>query len=92
MANLNETLGSGATPPEARHIDQSRIEAAVREILSAIGEKPERDGLQDTPGRVARMYAEMFGGLHVDPGRHLHKVFEDSGCGLGTLALAGIMV
>ncbi|MCA9049867.1 MAG: GTP cyclohydrolase I FolE, partial [Planctomycetaceae bacterium] len=77
MTDVHQTLASGATPPEARHIDQPRIEAAVREILAAIGEDPHRDGLQDTPGRVARMYAEMFGGLHTEPGRHLHKVFEE---------------
>lgn len=77
MADIGKTLASGATPPEARNIDQSRIEAAVREILIAIGEDAERDGLLETPARVARMYAEMFGGLHMEPGRHLHKVFEE---------------
>jgi GTP cyclohydrolase I len=77
MSEIDKTLASGATPPEARNIDQPRIEAAVREILAAIGEDPERDGLLDTPARVARMYAEMFGGLHVEPGRHLHRVFEE---------------
>lgn len=77
MSNVDDTLASGITPPESRHIDQPRIEAAVREILAAIGEDTERDGLQDTPARVARMYAEMFGGLHVEPGRHLHRVFEE---------------
>ncbi len=77
MSDIGKTLASGATPPEARNIDQSRIEAAVREILSAIGEDAERDGLLETPARVARMYAEMFGGLHLEPGRHLHKVFEE---------------
>jgi len=77
MSDLNETLGSGATPPEERDIDKPRIEAAIREILWAVGENPERDGLLETPSRVARMYAEMFGGLHVEPGRHLHKVFEE---------------
>lgn len=77
MSEIDKTLASGATPPEARNIDQPRIEVAVREILAAIGEDPERDGLLDTPARVARMYAEMFGGLHVEPGRHLHRVFEE---------------
>lgn len=77
MSDLNETLASGATPPEERDIDKPRIEAAIREILSAVGENPDRDGLQETPARVARMYAEMFGGLHMEPGRHLHKVFEE---------------
>jgi len=77
MSDIEDKLASGATPPDARNIDQPRIEAAVREILSAIGEDAGRDGLQDTPARVARMYAEMFGGLHVEPGRHLHRVFEE---------------
>ena len=57
-------------------IDQPRIEAAVREILEAIGEDPNRDGLQDTPARVARAYAEMFSGLHEDPKELLSKTFD----------------
>jgi GTP cyclohydrolase IA len=57
-------------------IDQPRIEAAVREILIAIGEDPERDGLLDTPARVARMYAEIFSGLHDSPEQHLTTTFE----------------
>lgn len=57
-------------------IDQARIEAAVREILAAVGEDPERDGLRDTPSRVARMYAEICAGLHEDPARHLLTTFE----------------
>ncbi len=77
MTDPTEILASGATPPEARNVDKARIEAAVREILAAVGEDVSRDGLLETPARVARMYAEMFGGLHVEPGRHLHKVFEE---------------
>src|SRR3712207_8287257 len=57
-------------------IDVARIEKAVREILVAIGEEPERDGLQNTPRRVAEMYAEVFSGLHEDPSRHLVTTFE----------------
>jgi GTP cyclohydrolase I len=57
-------------------VDLPRIEKAVREILEAIGEDPGRDGLLDTPARVARMYAEIFGGLHEDPANHLTVVFE----------------
>ncbi|NNE74023.1 MAG: GTP cyclohydrolase I FolE [Acidimicrobiales bacterium] len=60
----------------ASEVDQPRIEAAVREILAAIGEDPNRDGLLDTPGRVARMYAETCSGLHIDPAQHLHKTFD----------------
>lgn len=57
-------------------IDLDRIEAAVREILIAIGDDPDRDGLLRTPRRVAEMYAEVFGGLREDPGRHLVTTFE----------------
>lgn len=57
-------------------VDQPRIEAAVREILAAIGEDPNRDGLLDTPGRVARMYAKICEGLHEDPSSHLARQFE----------------
>jgi GTP cyclohydrolase I len=57
-------------------IDLARIEKAVREILLAVGEDPERDGLQRTPRRVAEMYAEIFSGLHEDPSRHLVVTFE----------------
>ncbi len=57
-------------------VDKPRIEAAVREILEAIGEDTSRDGLQDTPRRVASMYAEIFSGLHDDPARHLSVTFE----------------
>ena len=56
-------------------IDQERIRKAVREILIAVGENPDREGLLDTPDRVARMYAEIFGGLHADPAVHLQKTF-----------------
>jgi GTP cyclohydrolase I len=56
-------------------VDTKRIEAAVLEILSAIGEDPERDGLLATPGRVARMYEELFAGFHEDPADHLEVTF-----------------
>lgn len=61
----------------AHTVDLPRIERAVREILFAIGEDPERESLCETPARVARMYAELFCGLRADPGRHLKKVFTD---------------
>jgi GTP cyclohydrolase IA len=60
-----------APPP-----DLARIEAAVREIIEAIGEDPGREGLVDTPARVSRMYAELFEGLRVDPGEYLKVGFE----------------
>jgi GTP cyclohydrolase IA len=57
-------------------VDIERVELAVREILLAIGEDPDRDGLLRTPNRVAEMYAEVFSGLHEDPSRHLIVTFE----------------
>jgi GTP cyclohydrolase I len=57
-------------------VDLPRIERAVREILLAIGEDPERDGLLATPHRVARMYEEIFAGIGEDPGEHLSVMFE----------------
>lgn len=63
--------------PRADDVDLPRIEAAVREILDAVGEDPDREGLLETPARVARMYVEMFAGLRHDPGRHLAKVFTE---------------
>ncbi len=58
------------------NVDRKRVEAAVRELLIAIGEDPERDGLQRTPERIAEMYDEIFCGLHDDPARHLSVTFE----------------
>ena len=60
----------------ASEIDQERIAAAVREILFAIGEDPDRDGLLETPNQVARMYAEICAGLHQEPSEHLATMFE----------------
>lgn len=57
-------------------IDHDRIAAAVKEILAAIGEDPDRDGLRDTPQRVARMYSEICSGLREDPTTHLDTTFE----------------
>jgi GTP cyclohydrolase I len=57
-------------------VDLPRIEAAVREILLAVGEDPDRDGLQRTPARVANAYAELFAGLRVDPAKVLTTTFE----------------
>ena len=62
---------------QAFEVDQPRIERAVREILAAVGEDPDREGLLKTPGRVARMYTEMFSGLHTDPARHTKKFFTE---------------
>jgi GTP cyclohydrolase I len=78
------------TPPVANHstgrageidgpagVDHPRIAAAVREILIAIGEDPDRDGLVDTPARVARAYEEIFAGLHSNPADVLTTVFDE---------------
>src|SRR3712207_5476846 len=59
-----------------RNVDLKRIESAVREILIAVGEDPDRDGLRKTPGRVARAYAELFAGLRVEPAQVLQTTFE----------------
>jgi len=70
-----DTPAGNPRPGEAR-IDSARIEGAVRDILEAIGEDPDRDGLKETPRRVASMYAEIFSGLHEQPERHLRLTFE----------------
>ena len=59
-------------------VDQPRIAAAVREILLAIGDDPDRDGLRDTPQRVARSYAELFAGLSQDPAEVIGTTFDVS--------------
>jgi GTP cyclohydrolase I len=56
-------------------VDRQRIRAAVREILSAVGEDPDREGLEDTPDRVARMYEELFAGLQSDARDVLKRTF-----------------
>lgn len=61
------------------NVDKERIAAAVKEILLAVGEDPEREGLLETPERVARMYEEVFSGLHDDPSRHIKLFTDDSG-------------
>jgi len=58
-------------------VDTERIKAAVREILFAIGDDPDRDGLRETPDRVARMYGEIFAGLHDDPRKNI-KTFQEA--------------
>ena len=62
-------------PPELR-VDLPRIERAVREILAAVGEDPDREGLSETPARVARAYEFLFAGLGVDPARQLTVGFQ----------------
>lgn len=69
--------GESAEPAGSVPVDLPRIERAVREILIALGENPDRSSLCETPARVARMYAELFSGLHTDPARHLQKFFTE---------------
>jgi GTP cyclohydrolase I len=61
--------------PPGPSIDEKRIQAAVREILLAVGEDPDREGLRDTPARVARMYADLFSGIGKEPRELLTKSF-----------------
>ncbi len=60
-----------------RKVDLERIAAAVKEILAGVGEDPDREGLAETPMRVARMYAEVFSGLHENPRQHLRTFFTE---------------
>jgi GTP cyclohydrolase I len=71
---MSEVFAAVDGKPSSR-VDLARIRRAVREILIAVGEDPDREGLLETPDRVARMYAEIFAGLHQDPSVHLRKVF-----------------
>jgi len=57
-------------------VDQPRVQALIRELLEAIGEDPSREGLRETPRRVADMYVELFEGIESDPGEHLRVTFE----------------
>jgi GTP cyclohydrolase I len=63
--------------PRIRVFDQQRAEAAILELLYAIGEDPDREGLRDTPARVARAYREMFSGLYIDPDTVLNTMFDE---------------
>lgn len=75
-------IGGGSRPiffvvSEIEPIDQGRIEKAVREIIEALGEDPDREGLVDTPERVAAFYAEVFDGIHRDPGDVVDAFFGE---------------
>ncbi|MDK8436345.1 MAG: GTP cyclohydrolase I FolE [Brevibacterium sp.] len=73
------TAGLGTAPAgHENKVDQARIAAAVREILIAVGEDPDREGLLETPARVARAYEEVFAGLHRDPSEVLGVTFDIS--------------
>jgi GTP cyclohydrolase IA len=77
VGSLDGELADVDDKPLEWQVDLPRIEEAVREILSAVGEDPNREGLRETPRRVAKMYAEMFSGLHKDPRTHLQKFFTE---------------
>jgi len=68
------------SPPHLKvpGVDLARAEAAVRELLAAVGEDPDREVLRETPARVARAYAEVFAGLFVDPGEVLSTTFDEN--------------
>jgi GTP cyclohydrolase I len=76
-AELDEGCHASLAGKTPSPVDQARIRRAVREILAAVGEDPDREGLRETPARVARMYAELFSGLHDDPRQHLKKFFTE---------------
>jgi GTP cyclohydrolase I len=63
---------------QIKKVDEARIEKAVREILSAVGEDLNREGLKDTPARVARMYGELLAGMRDDPNTHISRVFNEN--------------
>lgn len=72
---VSKPLSKSKKPTAA--VDLQTIESAVRMILTAVGEDADREGLIETPRRVAKMYAEMFSGLQQDPGRHLEVTFPE---------------
>lgn len=73
----NRLAQEGSSSSLSQEVNLPAIEDAVRTILGAVGENPQREGLLETPRRVAKMYAEMFQGLHQDPGRHLEVTFPE---------------
>ena len=76
FAHLEDATPSGFGRPSSA-VDLPRIERAVREIMIAIGEDPDREGLRRTPNRIARAYAELTAGLQIDPLVHLKTVFHE---------------
>ena len=75
MTQLDSHLESNGS--RVHKFDQPRVENAIRELLYGLGEDPERDGLRDTPARVARAYREMFAGLYTDPDSVLNTMFDE---------------
>ena len=68
--------GASESVPARREYDSAAVERAIRDLLVAIGEDPDRDGLRDTPSRVARSYEEVFGGLYREPAEVLTTTFD----------------
>src|SRR5215470_1322887 len=77
IGSISGELSDSSNAPTASKADLPRIERAVREILAAVGEDPDREGLRETPARVARMYSELFCGLRDEPRIHLRKFFTE---------------
>ena len=77
-------------PSEEPAVDQAQAEAAVRTLLRWAGDDPEREGLRDTPARVARAYRDWFSGYTVDPAEYLHRTFEEVAGYDGMIALRDI--
>ena len=75
IAHLQSAEPRSVSP--GREFDAERAEAAVRELLIAVGEAPDREGLRDTPARVARAYREVFAGMYTDPAEVLAKTFDE---------------
>ena len=66
------------SPEQKKQVDTERIEKAVNEILLAVGEDPQREGLQQTPERVGKMYAELLAGMQLNPKEHVKSVFREN--------------
>ena len=81
LGNGNGTASGIAELRPTGSVDMARVEAAVREMLIGLGEDPDREGLVDTPARVARSYREILGGMHEDPGVHLVRQFSQEQTG-----------
>ncbi|MGC0362105.1 GTP cyclohydrolase I [Rhodococcus sp. 27YEA15] len=75
--SVNEVTNGLVSLGTGREFDQARAEAAVRELLIAVGEDPDREGLLDTPARVARSYKEIFAGLYTEPDEALNTTFDE---------------
>ncbi len=73
---LRQRSSGDSAEEQPSGVDKPRIERAVREILEAIGEDPDRDGLFRTPERIAHMYEDIFSGLHTDPAEQLSTTFD----------------